>query len=111
MTTFSIVSITFTIVIIERVGLEHMFFPFYLTVVVAGFIAALIMPRIPPLSRKEDSYVTGSKNQIDESVPEGYNSFTFGYKKAIERSQKEKSIGKFFKEGLQNDLRSEEHTS
>jgi len=104
MTTFSIVSITFTIVIIERVGLEHMFFPFYLTVVVAGFIAALIMPRIPPLSRKEDSYVTGSKNQIDESVPEGYNSFTFGYKKAIERSQKEKSIGKFFKEGLQNVL-------
>src|SRR5699024_4317744 len=31
-TTFSIVSITFTLVIIEEVGLGHMFVPFYLTV-------------------------------------------------------------------------------
>jgi len=103
-TTFSIVSITFTLVIIEEVGLKHMFFPFYLTVVAAGFVAALIMPRIPPLSRKEDTYITGSTEKIDESVPEGYNSFTLGYKKAIERSKQEKSIGNFFKEGFQNVL-------
>src|SRR5699024_7274698 len=56
-TTFSIVSITFTLVIIEEVGLGHMFVPFYLTVLIAGFVAALIMPRIPPLSRKEDAYM------------------------------------------------------
>ncbi|MYL58806.1 YjiH family protein, partial [Virgibacillus halodenitrificans] len=49
-TTFSIVSITFTLVVISEVGLEHMFVPFYATVLIAGFIAALIMPRIPPLS-------------------------------------------------------------
>src|SRR5690625_1010094 len=46
-TTFSIVSITFTLVIIETVGLEHMFIPFYSTVLVAGVVAALTMPRIP----------------------------------------------------------------
>src|SRR5699024_7994037 len=103
-TTFSIVSITFTIVIIERVGLEHMFFPFYLTVLAAGFVAALIMPRIPPLSRKENSYISGSKEKIDESVPENYNAFSYGYKKAIEKSKQEKSVGQFIKEGLQNVL-------
>src|SRR5699024_4585310 len=50
-TTFSVVSITFTLVVIEEVNLGHMFIPFYLTVLFAGLIAALIMPRIPPLSR------------------------------------------------------------
>src|SRR5699024_12570729 len=32
-TTFSVVSITFTLVIIQTVGLENMFIPFYLTVI------------------------------------------------------------------------------
>src|SRR5699024_11488868 len=34
-TTFSVVSITFTLVVIEEVGLQHMFVPFYLTVLLA----------------------------------------------------------------------------
>src|SRR5690625_6035922 len=49
-TTFSVVSITFTLVIIATVGLEHMFISFYLTVLAAGVVAALIMTRILPLS-------------------------------------------------------------
>src|SRR5699024_6945371 len=70
-TTFSVVSITFTLVVIEEVNLQHMFVPFYLTVLLAGFVAALIMPRIPPLSKKSDSYVDGSTELIDERIPEG----------------------------------------
>ncbi|SFA97631.1 nucleoside recognition GATE domain-containing membrane protein YjiH [Lentibacillus halodurans] len=103
-TTFSVVSITFTLVVISEVGLGHMFVPFYLTVILAGFIAALIMPRIPPLSRKPDTYVTEGASGIKEEIPEGYNSFTFGYKKALDRSGKETSVYKFFKEGGQNIL-------
>lgn len=103
-TTFSVVSITFTLVIIEQVNLEQMFVPFYLTVLASGFVAAIIMPRIPPLARKEDTYITGSNEQISESVPEGYSSFTYGYKKAIERSKQETSVVRFFKEGAQNVL-------
>ncbi|WP_164667530.1 YjiH family protein [Virgibacillus doumboii] len=103
-TTFSVVSITFTLVVIEQVGLGHMFIPFYLTVIAAGFVAALIMPRIPPLSTKADTYVSEAEGGIEEEIPEGYNSFTFGYRKALDRASKESSVYKFFKEGGQNIL-------
>src|SRR5699024_4329948 len=103
-TTFSIVSITFTLVIIEEVGLGHMFVPFYLTVLIAGFVAALIMPRIPPLSRKEDAYMKGAVGKKDDTIPEGYTTFSYGYKKALDRAKQETNVGNFFKEGAQNVL-------
>ncbi|TMN22047.1 YjiH family protein [Lentibacillus cibarius] len=103
-TTFSIVSITFTLVVVSEVGLGDMFIPFYLTVIAAGFIAALIMPRIPPLSRKADTYITETSGGIKEEIPAGYNSLTYGYKKALDRAKGETSIYKLFKEGAQNVL-------
>ena len=103
-TTFSVVSITFTLVIIETVGLEHMFISFYLTVLAAGIVAALIMPRIPPLSWKQDTYINDDSGGLDEQVPDGHNAFTFGYEQAIKRGRQEKSVYKFLKEGGQNVL-------
>lgn len=103
-TTFSVVSITFTLVVIKEIGLEEMFIPFYLTVLLAGFIAALIMPRIPPLSRKEATYVDGSSKPIEEKVPENQSVLSFGYEKAIERAKKETNIKAFFKQGSENVL-------
>ncbi len=103
-TTFSIVSITFSLVVLTEVGLERMFVPFYITIVIAGGIAAIIMPRIPPLSRKKDSYVNGSTDVINESVPKGYNTINYGLKNALDRAKMETSIYKFFKEGFQNIL-------
>ncbi|HLR67288.1 MAG TPA: YjiH family protein [Virgibacillus sp.] len=103
-TTFSVVSITFTLAVIGEVGLEHMFVPFYLTVLIAGFVAALIMPRIPPLSRKPNTYIDDKSTAVSEEIPEGYNALSYGYEKAIERSKKETSVYKFFKEGGQNVL-------
>jgi nucleoside recognition membrane protein YjiH len=103
-TTFSVVSITFTLVVIKEVDLGHMFVPFYLTVLIAGLTAALIMPRIPPLSRKSDTYFDGSSNRISEAIPEGHNAFSYGYEKAIEQGRKETSVFKVVKEGGQNVL-------
>lgn len=103
-TTFSIVSITFSLVIISEMNLSHMFLPFYLTILIAGFIAAIIMPRIPPLSRKPDTYIDESQDHIDESIPKGYNALTYGYEQALERGKKETSFKNFFKEGIQNIL-------
>lgn len=103
-TTFSIVSITFTLVIIDQVDLGHMFVSFYLTVIVAGLVAALIMPRIWPLSRKSDTYVRPDTAEVSEEIPAGTNVFAFGYRNALERSRKETSVYKFFKEGGQNVL-------
>ncbi|MFD1036910.1 YjiH family protein [Virgibacillus byunsanensis] len=103
-TTFSVVSITFTLVVIQEMELGHMFIPFYLTVLTAGFVAALVMPRIPPLSRKSDTYIKETSEGINEKIPEGYNTFTFGYKNAIDRSRNETSVYNFFKQGGQNIL-------
>ena len=103
-TTFSVVSITFTLVVIDQVGLANMFVPFYLTVLAAGLVAALIMPRIPPLSRKADTYVTENAAELKEEIPDGYNAFTFGYKNALKRGKQETSFYKFVKEGGQNIL-------
>lgn len=55
-TTFNVVSLTFTIVIVGYLSLEHVFPAFYLTIIIAGFVAAMIVPRVPPLSRISNSY-------------------------------------------------------
>src|SRR5699024_70718 len=84
-TNFSINSIAFSFVVISVIGLEEMFVPFYLTVVVASVIAAIICPRIPPLSRKKETYYEPVGKQIDESAPKGISSFRWGIHRAIEK--------------------------
>ena len=103
-TTFSAVSITFSLVVINTVGLGNMFVPFYLTVTFAGIVAAIIVPRIYPLSKKKDTYYNGETKKIDESIPEGYTSFSWGYKKAIEKAEENSHIKEFFVDGFKNVL-------
>ena len=53
---FSVVSVAFAKVVTDFAGLGEHFLPLYGAVVVSGLAAAVIMPRIPPLSRKQDRY-------------------------------------------------------
>ena len=102
-TSFSAVSITFSLMVITQVGLGHMFVPFYLTVTFAGIVAAIIVPRIPPLSRKSNTYIDGSEPKKDaEVIPEGYTSFTYGLEKALEKAEENSSIKLFFTDGIKN---------
>ena len=102
-TSFSAVSITFSLMVITQVGLGHMFIPFYLTVTFAGIVAAIIVPRIPPLSRKSNTYIDGSEPKKDaEVIPEGYTSFTYGLEKALEKAEENSSIKLFFTDGIKN---------
>lgn len=103
-TSFSVVSITFSLVVISQVDLGHMFVPFYLTVTFAGIIAALVLPRIPPLSTKPDTYYHGQDEKITEAVPEGYTPFSWGYKQALVQADKNKSVLSFFQDGTKNVL-------
>ena len=103
-TTFSVVSITFTLVVISEVDLGHMFVPFYLTVLVAGAVAALIMPRIPPLSRYPDTYINENAEKIDESIPKERHMGEYAYEQALKRAKQETSLYQFFKQGFQNVL-------
>lgn len=102
-TTFSAVSITFSLVIIAQVQLEHLFLPFYGAICLAGLVAAIIIPRLPPLSLKKDQYMDGSKPKKDaDAVPAGYTTFSWGMDLALKRAGQVKSVQSVFKEGIHN---------
>jgi nucleoside recognition membrane protein YjiH len=104
-TSFSVVSITFSLVIISQVGLAHLFVPFYLTVTVAGLIAAIILPRIPPLSRKPDTFFTERADDYNEDdIPAGFNSFTWGIHQAMDKARRNRGVKDFFVSGGKNIL-------
>ncbi|WP_435103263.1 YjiH family protein [Arhodomonas sp. AD133] len=87
-TNFSIVSIAFAVLVTSFVDLNHLFVPFYATVVVAGLIAALVVPRLPPLSRKPDEYNEATGRRIREEVPEGTSLFAWGVRQAVARAER-----------------------
>ncbi len=99
-TTFSAVSITFCLVVLDQVGLIHLFGPYYLAVSLAGVIAAIIMPRIPPLSRKKDDYFTGDKKDLGEDIPKGFTTVSWGTHLAINRAEANMDIKKFVTNGI-----------
>ncbi len=101
-TNFSIASIAFSLVIARFLNIDHMFVQFYFTVIVTGVIAAIICPRIPPLSWKKDSYYEPVGKQINEEVPEGVSSFQWGVQKAVEKADQVKSYKSVVKSGVQN---------
>ncbi|KZN52490.1 YjiH family protein [Pseudoalteromonas luteoviolacea] len=104
-TTFSAVSITFCLVVIGQVKLEHLFAPFYLTVCAAGVVAAIIVPRLPPLSFKKDIYVDGSThNQDSEAVPEGKTLFGHALDVALQKAHNAPGMKGTVKEGVSNAL-------
>lgn len=103
-TTFSIVSITFTVVILKHMNLENMFGPFYLTIVVAGLVCAIILPRIPPLSRKPNTYYEGVESKADETIPAGMDSFKWGANQAVIHAKKNSNYRNVLKGGLENVL-------
>ena len=99
-TTFSAVSITFSLVVITQVGLEHMFLPFYLVVSLAGIVAAIIVPKLPPLCKVPETYYTETPHR--EDIPHGMTSAQYGMKLALEKADKAPGIKAFLKEGLEN---------
>ncbi|MDN7241850.1 YjiH family protein [Planococcus sp. N028] len=104
-TTFSVVSITFAIVIIQRVGLGAYFLPYYGTVVLTSLVLALIMPRIFPLAQKPTTFMNGKpENSMSEEVPEGYNVVSHGVENALAKADENKSASEFFKDGFKNVL-------
>lgn len=99
-TNFSINSIAFSFVVISVIGLTDMFIPFYLTVCIASVIAAIICARIPPLSRKSDTYYEPVGKQIDEDSPVGVSTFRWAIDKALEKASKVKNFKEVSKGGF-----------
>lgn len=91
-TMFSAVSITFCLVVLENVGLLNYFGQFYFVVALAGIIAAFIIPKIPPISRKKHNKIEGKNDNFDELIPDGYTKREWALKTAIDKANKSSDI-------------------
>ncbi|MRG84990.1 YjiH family protein [Salinibacillus xinjiangensis] len=96
-TCFSTVSLPFCLVIAGMLGVDHMFPLFYLSVVIAGIVSAVIIPRIPPISRVSDTYL--KENKFREKIPTHTSKFKWGLQQAIERAKSAGSLKNQIKQG------------
>ncbi len=96
-TCFSTVSLPFCLVIAGIIDLAYMFPLFYGTLVIAGIVAAIIVPRIPPLSRKKNEYFVPP--QIKEEVPENITKFQWALSNAVEKADSAGGLGEQIKQG------------
>ena len=101
-TTFSAVSITFSIVVLAQVDLMEYFGLYYLLICAIGIVCALILPRIPPLSLKKDEYLVEGK-AMGESLPEGYTSSSqYGLALARQRVAEHGGLEQFLEGSFKN---------
>lgn len=103
-TCFSAVSITFSLVVAEQVDMMNMFPQFYLSVTLAGLVCAIIVSRIPPISRKPDSYYKGTNRDETANIPEGYSIVSWGAHLAVEKAKESGDIKNFITNGVQTFL-------
>lgn len=96
---FSFVSIPFSYVIAKLIGVDQKFTVFYLICLLGGIILAVIIPRIPPLSKLPDSYDKISGKQINENIPQGVSKMKWALNLAGQRA-KETSLDEVLKQGL-----------
>jgi len=100
-TNFSIVSLPFCVIVAQFVGLSHLFVEYYLTVVVAGLITALITPRIPPLSRIPDHYSEVGKQLNEDVLAEG-GLWRSGLAAALDKAQQAPGLKQWSKSAIHN---------
>lgn len=101
-TTFSVVSLAFALVIIDFVGLSELFVPYYGAILLAGVVAAIIMPRLPPLSRKRDIYYELAGKQITEDLPPGRSLLSWGFELAVWRARRAPTVSALLRRAVFN---------
>ncbi len=101
-TNFSIVSIPFSLVVATVAGIEELFISWYGVVVLACLVAAFITPRLPPLSRKADTYVDGEQKTATHDIPDSDSLLSEAWGKALERAETAPGIREFLMTGLTN---------
>ncbi|GAB3056624.1 YjiH family protein [Salinicoccus sesuvii] len=100
-TNFSVLSIPFSLVIASFIGIEEYFLQFYMTMAIACILTALVMVRIPPLSKKEDTYYEVTGKQIDDRDIED-TMFKTATTRAYRRAEQSDSPKGIVKDGTLN---------
>lgn len=101
-TNFSIVSLPFCVVVANFAGLSHLFIQYYLTVCVAGFITAMILPRIPPLSRIPNDYAEVGRQLFEDRLDQGTGLLSAGFNSALAKADMAPSFKHYLRTAFQN---------
>ena len=101
-TNFSVVAIPFSLVVATVAGIGHYFIPWYGVVVLACLTAALITPRLPPLSRKADTYIATAPPAALENESSSHSLSREALHSALQRAESSPDIRGFFATGLTN---------
>ena len=100
---FALVSVPFSFVIADLVGVEQHFWAFYGIIALTCVILAIVMPRIWPLRNLKDEYLADVGKQIEEEAPANISTGTYALQLASERAGKA-TAGDVVKTGLNSYL-------
>lgn len=88
MTNFSIVSIPFCLLIANTVNVAEHFPAFYLCICLTGVVLAVLLARIPPISRLPETYQEQTGCQINEEVPREKKLLPYALEISCERASR-----------------------
>ena len=97
-TNFSVVSLPFAFVMTTFIHLENKFFEIYGIMVLVGLIQALIIPRLPPLSRFKDNFYNNTPAKRTEN-PQG-NYVNSAFSNALTRAKDAPPLSTSIKSGM-----------
>jgi nucleoside recognition membrane protein YjiH len=100
-TNFSLVSLTFTIVVVSQLKLDHLFGAFYFFVCLTSLSCALILPRLWPLAHKSDLNIFGEPT-IEKREATSHSLLCLAYSRAIEKAQHGPTFKNYIAQGLQH---------
>ncbi len=86
-TNFSVVSVSFSLVVANTIGMGDSFIPMYATVIAIGIISALITPKLPPLSRLGDDRCPGAPARTPPRFGEQQSLWRTALSEALKRAQ------------------------
>ena len=86
MTNFSLVSIPFCLLIADTAGVANYFPVFYLSICAVGILLAVILRRLPPISKLPDTYQEKVGKQINEEIPDDVKVFPYAVEVGCKRA-------------------------
>jgi nucleoside recognition membrane protein YjiH len=101
-TNFSVVAIPFALVVASVAGIGHLFVGWYGFVVLACLIAALITPRLPPLSNKAQVYISGLVDSGPDATRVAQSLISEAWDRAMERASSSPGVRDYFAAALTN---------
>lgn len=101
-TNFSVVAIPFALVVATVAGIGHLFIGWYGCVVLACLAAALITPRLPPLSGKAQVYVSGIEDSGPDTTRIAQSLISEAWDRAMERAASSPGLRHYFANAMTN---------